>query len=381
MNAHVETRLRPAIPRWGRVVLALLASAGIAVLANLRPVLPWTPWQAIQPTAGDLVRQSIACIAWLTLFGICLRLGWLAIKPPRRLETVTHTAPRWLPEPRRTRVTPLRSDSRELLRLFVRPQTVSGSAAAAATSESSATATLAPAVTTSTAGEGRVRVRLVGRLGVNGNGPSERATRGLIAYLVLKRAPATMDELVEALWPGENPAKTRQRLWKAKRQAQRLLGDPLVRQHDSYVVDRSRLRTDIDELDELRSVDTVEAVELDRLAALTDEEPLADVDYPWADGERRRLQAIQAELIAEGAEARLANGEGSAALAAAERLIRLDPLNERGWCLAMQAEGALGNRQAILDRYDRLSRQLDERLGLKPGAHAKETYRRLLSQT
>jgi DNA-binding SARP family transcriptional activator len=203
----------------------------------------------------------------------------------------------------------------------------------------------------------------------------------LIAYLVLKRAPATMDELVEALWPGENPAKTRQRLWKAKRQAQRLLGDALVRQHDSYLIDRSRLRTDIDELDELRTDDTLEADELERLAALTHEEPLADVEYPWADGERRRLQAIQAELLAALAEGRLANGEGSAALAAAERLMQLDPLNERGWCLAMQAEGALGNRQAILDRYDRLSRELDERLGLKPSVQAKETYRRLLSQT
>ena len=58
-----------------------------------------------------------------------------------------------------------------------------------------------------------------------------------------------MDELVEALWPGENPVKTRQRLWKAKRQAQRLLGEALVRQHDSYAIDRKLLRTDIDELD------------------------------------------------------------------------------------------------------------------------------------
>lgn len=362
-------------------MLALLASAGIAALASRRPGLPWTPGEAIQPTLDDLIRQTIVCIAWLVLVGICLRLGWLAIKPPRRLETVTHAAPRWLPERRRTRAVPRRNDSRELLRLFARPQTINDSeVAATTTSDSRAAGTLA-AVGASTFVEGRLRLCLVGRLGVNGNGPRERATRGLIAYLVLKRAPATMDELVEALWPGENPAKTRQRLWKAKRQAQRLLGDALVRQHDSYMIERSRLRTDVDELDELRTVDTLEAAELERLAALTHEEPLADVDYPWADGERRRLQAIQAELLAQLAEGRLANGDGSAALAAAERLMQLDPLNERGWCLAMQAEGALGNRQAILDRYDRLSRELDDRLGLKPSVQVKETYRRLLSQT
>jgi len=34
-----------------------------------------------------------------------------------------------------------------------------------------------------------------------------------------------------------------------------------------------------------------------------------------------------------------------------------------------------------LERYERLGRELDERLGLRPGREAKETYRRLLGQT
>jgi DNA-binding SARP family transcriptional activator len=189
-----------------------------------------------------------------------------------------------------------------------------------------------------------------------------------------------MDELVEALWPGEAPTKARQRLWKAKRQAQRLLGDVLVRRQDSYTIDRSRLQTDIDELDELRIAEPLDVDALERALTLMNEEPLADVDYPWADGERRRLQAIQAELLEQLAGARLDNGDANGALAVAERLIELDRLNERGWCLAMDAEGALGNRQAVLERYERLGRELDERLGLRPGREAKETYRRLLGQ-
>jgi DNA-binding SARP family transcriptional activator len=208
----------------------------------------------------------------------------------------------------------------------------------------------------------------------------ERATRGLIAYLVLKRAPATMDELVEALWPGEAPSKARQRLWKAKRQAQRLLGDRLARQQASYTIDLNRLHTDIDELEELRLAEPLELDALENADGLLREEPLADVDYAWADGERRRLQAIQAQLLEQVAGARLDDGDASGALALAERLIELDRLNERGWCLAMDAEGALGNRQAVLARYERLRGELDERLGLRPGAEAKETYRRLLGQ-
>src|SRR5207253_11209803 len=111
----------------------------------------------------------------------------------------------------------------------------------------------------------------------------------------------------------------------------------------------------------------LEADQLERAAAFARVEPLADVDYPWADSERRRLQAVQAELLERLARTGLNQGDANSALAAAERLIQLDPLNEQGWCLAMEAEGALGNRQAVLDRYERLSQELDSRLGLRPG--------------
>ena len=99
-------------------------------------------------------------------------------------------------------------------------------------------------------------LRLFGALsidGTGGTGLTERATRGLIAYLVLKRGRASLDELLEALWPGEAPAATRPRLWKAKRQAQRLLGDALGRRHDGYELDRRQLRFDVEEIERLRA--------------------------------------------------------------------------------------------------------------------------------
>jgi DNA-binding SARP family transcriptional activator len=386
VSTRIERTLRPTITSRARAALAVFALGGIAALASLRPRLPAMPWQPLQPTLDELIRQSIVFVVWLLLVGICVRLAWLAARPPRRPETITQAPPRWLRDRRRPLRAPHHADSRELLHLFSHPQAVEPAETA------SRTATLANepnapvaevAEATDHHVDAEITVRLLGHLGVgdgDGKGLRERATRGLIAYLVLKRAPATMDELVEALWPGEAPTKARQRLWKAKRQAQRLLGDLLVRRQDSYTIDRSRLRTDLDELDELRMAEPLDADALERASTLTLEEPLADVDYPWADGERRRLQAIQAELLEQLAGARLENGDASGALAVAERLIGLDGLNERGWCLAMDAEGALGNRQAILDRYERLGRELDDRLGLKPNSEAKETYRRLLGQ-
>jgi DNA-binding SARP family transcriptional activator len=387
VSTRIETTVRAALPSWARTGLGLLALASLAALAVLRPRLPAMPWQALQPTTDELVRQGVLCLVWLLLLAACLRLAWVALRPPRRVETKTYAAPNWLPEPRRARLVTERPDSRELLHLFSRPRSVSLTEIGPASEASDALESQTVEGTLEAAGDdgaAQVMVSLCGRLrvgGADGHHAGERATRGLIAYLVLKRAAATMDELVEALWPGENPVKTRQRLWKAKRQAQRLLGEALVRQHDSYEIDRKLLRTDIDELTALRGHELLGRDELERAVALTREEPLADVDYPWAEGERRRLQAIQAELLERLAAACLTEGDANGALAAAERLIQFDRLNERGWCLAMEADGELGNRQGILDRYERLGRELDECLGLRPGREAQETYRRLLGQT
>jgi DNA-binding SARP family transcriptional activator len=385
VSTRIATTRRPAITLWTRAALGLLALGGIAALAGSPPNLPAMPWQALQPTLYELLRQTIVCVVWLLLIGICVRFAWLAARPPQRAETVEHAAPNWLPERRRARRVPQRTDSRALLQLFTRPQTVERA--------KTTTVTEAPlieareiepdAAEASGDAEAQIGLCLLGCLRIrdgDGKGLSERATRGLIAYLVLKRAPAAMDELVEALWPGEAPGKARQRLWKAKRQAQRVLSDALVRRQDGYMIDRDRVYTDIDELDKLRTAELIDVDELERVIMFSREEPLADIDYPWADGERRRLQAIQAEMLEQLASAQLKDGDASGALAAAERLIQLDSLNERGWLLAMEVDGAVGNRQAILDRYERMSRELDERLGLRPSAGAKDTYHRLLGQ-
>ncbi len=380
MNGHLETRMRPTIPAWGRALLGLVALAGLVALVLFRPRLPAMPWQPLQPTGEELLRDSAAFAVWLVLLLLCTRVAWLALRPPRRPETISRERPCWLPATRRPPALIRRPNTRELVELFSRPRAPNNGVPAAAATDLSALPRRAAQATTST--NARATIRLLGNLraGEHASGVGERATRALIAYLAIKRAPATLDELSEALWPGESTVKTRQRLWKAKRQAQRLLGGALLREHDSYTLDRTRIRSDVDELEPLRTKTAWEASDAERALAFTSEEPLADIDYPWADGERRRLQAIQIELLERIARTRLEQHEGSGALAAAERLIELDPLNESGWRLAMEAEGVLGNRQAILDRYERLTRTLDERLGLRPSGELKAAYRQVLAQ-
>src|SRR5437870_3286806 len=125
VSTRIETTVRATIPSWARAGLALLAIAGLVALAVLRPRLPTMPWQPLQPTTDEFLRQAVLFLVWLLLAVICVRLAWLALKPPRRAEAKTYAAPSWLPERRRARLVTERPDSRELLHLFSRPRSVS----------------------------------------------------------------------------------------------------------------------------------------------------------------------------------------------------------------------------------------------------------------
>ena len=77
---------------------------------------------------------------------------------------------------------------------------------------------------------------------------------------------------------------------------------------------------------------------------------------------------------------RLESGDAAGALAYADAAAALDTSNERPVQLAIEAEAALGRREAVAERYDRLCRDLDERFGLEPSRETKLLYRRILSQ-
>ena len=116
------------------------------------------------------------------------------------------------------------------------------------------------------------------------------------------------------------------------------------------------------------------------MGALVRGQPLAGTDYAWAAGDMRRLHAAIVDLLSELGNLRLANGNPTGALAAAEQAIALDPYIEAAPPVAMHAESVLGLRQAIVGRYERLCQELDTRFGLEPEHETRVLYRRLLSQ-
>ena len=246
----------------------------------------------------------------------------------------------------------------------------------------------APATEPKLSGPG-VHVAILGSPEIYAEGQHARGLRSLtqqlIVYLSLHRRGAIADELADALLPGVALDRARRRISRALSEARSELGDVIVRSGDVYALDPTAVAIDVDEFDFLLAQAKAEHGPtrgrlFERALALVRGEPLAGTDYPWAAGDERHLNAEVVDVLQQLGELRLADGDPAEALAAAERALRFDEDNESAQRLAMRAESALGLRETVVKRYERLSRRLSRRFGLEPEHETRVLYRGLLSQ-
>lgn len=391
----------PSGRRLRALSVGLLACCGIALRIAVRPSLPSLPRSLRDPVTVAEIESLAGFLVWLTLLALAVLLLHRAIRST-------------------SRSTPPLSNRAHLSRhaLFSRgvlaPRPLEGSAAApgrvgrheqpmfVVTGTEIPPPGPEPAGRQSETGEQdavgqagskaseTVAISVLGPLRIeNGapGGPRLRASAGeLIAYLALHPQGASRDQLLDALWPGDNPRRSEQRLWQATSQARKLLGGGLSRNRDHYYLARSKVRLDLDEFEQLlvqaqrASEESAERDLLERAAALIHGEPLAGSDYPWADGHIRRIRAAILELLGTLGRARLAAGDTRGALQSAEQGLAIDVLNESLWRLALQTEATLGHRESVVERYQALTRILDERLGLEPNRDTRALYLTALAQ-
>jgi DNA-binding SARP family transcriptional activator len=368
-----------------------VASLAIVLLSQMRPAWPELPSSLDAPLTVTAVERTVVLGLWIAacavVVGLLLRTIATALtRRPPRPRAALDLSQRDGPRPGRTAV--------PAAPRFAPSYTVTRPVPPAEATLNTPDPTSAPSVATADPVEtsqdecsrGGVAISLLGPLSIDGvDEPRRAATKELIAYLALN-GEATRDQLLEALWPGEDPRRTRPRLWQSVSEAARLLGDPFVRKRDRYRLDHERVELDTAELDRLiasadRANDpAAERAALEAALALWRGDPLAGADYRWAEGAVRHLEASYVDLLERVARARLEAGDAPAALDAAERGIATDELHEGFWRLALQAEGDLGRRDALNERYEALRRLLDERLGLQPHRATNTLYRRLLGQ-
>lgn len=387
-RARVARRLATALS--ATVLLLLLVLAW-----DLRPALPPLPHSFSQPLPGRTVSAVLHLAAWavavlldLVLLVRVVQFGLL--RTPSRTEMRLRRAfavrerARVRPRDWRAHAAPL---AVPVLRLPVRRE----SEPAPARPDALRHDLHGPATSieaTSDAREERAGVLLLGPLELSGckkKQPRRRATMELIAYLAMQRRPVARDELLEALWPGDDPRRCAARFYQAVSEARKLVGDAFQRDRERYALDREGLRIDVDEFDRLRTeaegiAEDQRGPLLEQALALFRGEPLAGIDALWAGNEQRRLTALRGDLLERTGRLRLEAGDASGALELAGAAAVLDASNEHPVQLAMEAEAALGRRDAVAARYEDLRRELDERFGLEPSPNTKWLYRRLLGQ-
>jgi DNA-binding SARP family transcriptional activator len=373
--------------RLSTLARALFSLAIFSGLWLFRPGLPSLPRSFSAPLTIETVESVTISLLWLV--GALLAL--VLLSTPRRMRTRRSIAiaprPRGTPSLSALRARAPRLHPPSLVILSPeRPSVAVANGADAAPQQPARVQRVEPNLI---AVPDRPRVSVLGPLTITGAKRSRRGLRAraleLIAYLALHPRPVQRDELLEAFWPGEDPRRTRPRLRQAVRDARRLLGDVIAGEHERYWLDRSHVDVDVDELERL--LPAAKAVEADHRRALMERalqlfrgEPLAGADYAWSESELPRLRATLVDLLEQVARHRLEAGEAGAALHAVERGLDVDTLNESLWRVAMEAESALGLREAVAERYERLRALLGERLGLEPAQETRRLHRRLLAQ-
>jgi two-component SAPR family response regulator len=377
--------------RLRSLITATLALGAVAVLWRYRPEWPQLPSSLSSPVTTVLAQQLVLVAAWFLsdlLFVLLLVRSVITLVARPHRQTLPLRYPDIAPGPRR-RVSAYATFSGSRQSMFPPPFPLTPRAGPERGGEHRSTRNEPQSEPARRDGRPQVSIALLGPVAIATRELEGRRLRSkarqLVVYLALHARGATTDELAAAVFPDLAEDPGRRRVWRSISDVRAELGDVFARSGDRYLLDRTAVAIDVDEFDVLiarASTETDSARErlLKQALALVRGDPLAGTDYPWAAGDMRHLRAKVVALLHELGELRLADGNATGALAAAERAIKFDADDESAQRLAMRAEAALGLRDAVVDRYERLCKELDKRFGLEPDRETRALYRRLLSQ-
>lgn len=229
---------------------------------------------------------------------------------------------------------------------------------------------------------GGVRVLLDGE-------PVERGWRRkaleLLALLASCPEGLTRDQILDALWPEEDPARTGDRLRQCLRQIRQRLGGEEGTTVADWVDERLRLdeavvwsdvRAFEAALEEARVAGEPERADrLRRAVVLYSGAFCEGHSYEWTLPVQERLRREFLEASAELAKALLGSGQHDQALRSLDRGIEEDPFAEHLYRLAIEIEGMRGRPAEARNRYEKLRRLLEDELGGEPSEETESAYR------
>lgn len=241
--------------------------------------------------------------------------------------------------------------------------------------------------------EGAVEVRSLGNFCLVRNKrvieKGFRATsRELLAYLAAHPEGVGRDRILEHLWPNKDvDSALKEFEWAIYHLRQK---SGVGRQAIELLIETYRLNpdhwwTDVGALSSLisqaESSSPEEAIRfLSQAVALYKAPFCDDCYYAWLEPVRDRLRNMVVK-----ASARLANllmefGEADEAIAALDRAIEIEPINEDLYRRAMAIEGRLGRRKAVLHRFNILQAVLQDEIDADPDEETLQLVRQLMNE-
>ena len=239
-----------------------------------------------------------------------------------------------------------------------------------------------------------LRLELLGDLQIRaGNGPlatiSAKKAQALIAYLAVKPAQRVSREKIAALlWSSTGPDQARQSLRQTlsmlRKELTTILGDPraLIDENDLLGVDETLVACDVAEFESLAASGSESA--LARAAELYRGDFL-DGFYlneerfdQWVIAERDRLHRMTLRVHSQLVELQSRRGAVDDAVGAAQKSLRIDPLQEPMHRTLMRLYLQSGDVVNALQQYETCARLLKRELRIEPDAETKALHREIL---
>ncbi len=232
---------------------------------------------------------------------------------------------------------------------------------------------------------GTLRLKLLGRMEAFEPGgtsvlPRVRKTRAVLALLAMAGGQPVMRlSIAGLLWSTRDKEQARASLRQSVHELTECLAPAGI---DIVVAERTHLQLRNEAVDsDVRAVTRAtvtrpEPLDLLKGAPLLEDlvglDPLFD---RWLVAERQKL-AAGATIIAEAVldAALRERAPTTTILAAAQRLLAIDPLRESGWRAAMEAYRSMGDRASAMDAFERCAATLAETAHLSPSSETRDLY-------
>ena len=203
-------------------------------------------------------------------------------------------------------------------------------------------------------------------------------------FLLLHGGPRRQEQLLAALWPDSPPARAKSALHTAVYRLRRAVHPQVILLRGGAYRINEELVTwyDVREFERLLQAALVAsgdeaAMLLQQAVDLCTAPFLADLDAEWCVEERERLERRHLVALEHLSDAHAAAGRPRESIAAAERLLALDPLREDVHARIIRAYLRLGDRGAARRQLERCTSTLRDELGILPGPELQALGKRI----